>query len=101
MIDENTDGITLLPAGNFQAAMALDVLRNRLFVSDPVGNQIVILDGATNTTTSFSCSGEFATHLAFNPLTNEIYTTNVATTDATIYEAPPGKLPFALLAATE
>jgi DNA-binding beta-propeller fold protein YncE len=97
VVDGTTEKTTIVPAGLFQSEIVVDEWRNKIYVADQTGNQVVVIDGATNTTTNFPGAGTFLWRIAVNPLTNEVYAANLVSSDATIYAGEPGKLPVPLL----
>jgi len=68
-------------------------LRNQIYVADPTGNQVVVIDGATNRTTYLPGTSTDLWRIAVNPLTNEVYAANLEGSSATIYAAAPAPLP--------
>jgi DNA-binding beta-propeller fold protein YncE len=53
--------------------IAVDELRNQIYMADPTGNQIVVIDGgATNRTTYLPGTSTYLRRIAVNPLRNEV-----------------------------
>ena len=97
MVDGATEATTTISAGVLENEIVIDEWRNKIYVADPTGNQLVVIDGATNSTTTFPGTGSYLWRIAVNPLTNEVFAANLMSKNATIYAGVPGKLPLPLL----
>jgi len=97
IIDGATDAITTIAAGLFENEFAVDELRNKIYIANQTGNQLVIVDGQTNAVTTVPGGGTYLWRIAVNPLTNEIYSANIIGQNATIFAGPPASLPVLLL----
>jgi DNA-binding beta-propeller fold protein YncE len=97
VVDGATKQTTAIPAGVFENELVVDESRNEFYVADPTGNQLVVINGTTNTTTAFPGTGSYLWRIAVNPLTNEVYSANLISGDATIYASEPANLLLPIL----
>jgi YVTN family beta-propeller protein len=66
--------ITSVPFGSLDNAVDVDLLSNRVFVSDGQGNQVGVIDGSTNTlVATVPLRGSFPAGIAANPVTKRVY----------------------------
>ena len=69
--------IATVPAGNGPGAVAVNPVTNKIYVANGTSNNVTVIDGATNATTTVTdpnAVGPVA--LAVNPVTNKIYVAN-------------------------
>ncbi len=61
--------------GNYPAAVAVNSVTNKVYVTNFMSNTVTVIDGATGTTTTVPVGG-YPRAVAVNPLTNKIYVAN-------------------------
>jgi YVTN family beta-propeller protein len=89
--------VQVIPHGKRSTVFVRVDCRNRIYVADPTGNQLVIIDGATNAVTTVGGGGTYLWRLAVNPLTNQIFAVNLISQDVTVFSGPVAGLPVLLL----
>ncbi|HEX9116280.1 MAG TPA: hypothetical protein VGA61_09450 [Anaerolineae bacterium] len=90
------DGSVLppIPAGMDPAAVAVNPVTNKIYVANAISNDITVIDGATNATTTLA-AGSQPMAVAVNPVTNKIHIANSISNNVTVIEeqqanpAPP------------
>ena len=77
VIDGTTNAMTTVtdPNGNGPTALALNPVTNKIYVANGYSNNVTVIDGATNTTTTLT-AGVIPFAVAVNPVTNKIYVAN-------------------------
>jgi YVTN family beta-propeller protein len=84
VIDGATDTImTTLPAGAYATGITLNPVTNKLYVPAENSNNVTVVDGATNTTSTVG-TGSFPVTAAVNPVTNTIAVTNYGSNSVTL-----------------
>jgi YVTN family beta-propeller protein len=73
----------------FLTSIAVNLVTNKVYVADPGRSAVDVLDGATNTVSSFP-AGADAIAVAVNPSTNFIYTANASGNSVTAINAVSG-----------
>jgi YVTN family beta-propeller protein len=79
--DNSTTAFTAGPAGDSALALAANPVTNKIYVAESRGNNVAVIDGASNTITT-TATGNFPVAVAVNPVTNKIYAVNQ--TDGTV-----------------
>jgi YVTN family beta-propeller protein len=64
-----------VPTGSFPSAAAVNPVTNKIYITDEAGDDVTVIDGATNVTTTVS-AGDRPLGVAVNPVTNKIYVAN-------------------------
>ncbi len=79
VIDGATNAITSVvdPNANEPVALALNPVTNKIYVANGLSNNVTVIDGATNTTTTVT-AGNIPFAVGVNPVTNKIYIANQA-----------------------
>ena len=62
--------------GAIPLAVAVNPVTNKIYVANENSNNVTVIDGATNTTTTVAV-GTFPIAVAVNPVTNQIYVANL------------------------
>ena len=65
--------------------MAVNPVTNKIYVANYSSNNITVIDGATNATTTVS-SGNGPVAVAVNPVTNKIYVANYCSDNVTVID---------------
>ncbi len=97
VIDGATDATTTVPAGVAPNTVAVDQVRNKIYVVNLDGNCTTIIDGKTNTSTTIGNIGNGAADLAVDVLTNRFYVMNNAGSEIPIFSVAGGPFPIPLL----
>jgi YVTN family beta-propeller protein len=63
--------------------VAVNLVTNQIYVANSNSNNVTVIDGATNTTTTVA-AGTFPDGVAVNPVTNQIYVTNQGSDNVTV-----------------
>src|SRR5207253_1560647 len=71
-------------AGAASRAVALNPATNKIYVANANSNNVTVIDGATNTTTTVTAG--IATTVAVNPVTNKIYVVNFTNNNVTVID---------------
>ena len=79
--DNSTTAFTAGNAGDSALALAANPVTNTIYVAESRGNNVAVIDGASNTITTIA-TGNFPVAVAVNPVTNKIYAVNQ--TDGTV-----------------
>ncbi|MGA8222072.1 MAG: putative Ig domain-containing protein [Candidatus Acidiferrales bacterium] len=79
--DNSTTAFTAGNAGDSALALAANPVTNKIYVAESRGNNVAMIDGASNTITTIA-TGNFPVAVAVNPVTNKIYAVNQ--TDGTV-----------------
>ena len=70
--------IASVPVGEQPLAVALNPVTNKIYVGNSVSNNVTVIDGATNSTTTVTDpNASFPIAVAVNSVTNKIYVKNV------------------------
>lgn len=75
VINRTTLTESTIPVGQFPAVIAIDTLRNKIYVGNENDNTVTVIDGATNSTVSLVV-GASPAHIAVDESTNRIYVSN-------------------------
>jgi YVTN family beta-propeller protein len=96
------NGITRIPVGSNVLGVAANPATNRIYVANPLSNNISVIDGATNAVTATATVGSYPYAVTVNPTTNRIYVTNRDdNTVSVIEDLPPAVGGIAELPAVE
>ena len=77
--------LTSLPVGSYPVAVAVNPQTNKIYVVNRNSNNVTVIDGATNNTTTVS-AGSMPIALAIHPVTNKIYVANAGNNTLTIID---------------
>src|SRR6266404_2999009 len=78
-------GVATIGAGTNPFAAAVNPVTNKIYVTNECSNNVTVIDGATNTTTTV-LAGTNPFSVAVNPLTNKIYVTNINSNNVTVID---------------
>ena len=93
------------PVGFYPVGVAVNVLANRVYVSNSGDNTVSVLDGNTSASLATIAVGQLPCAIAVNPVTNRIYVGNINSSDVTVINGstfrvvqsiPVGKAPCAV-----
>jgi len=76
--------LAVLPAF---AQVAVDPIRNRVYVAEEFSNRVAVIDGATGATLTYVPVGNRPQFIAVNPLNGRVYVNNGADASLTVIEA--------------
>src|SRR5579864_1816302 len=111
VVDGITNQFVTVDVGGAPQALAINTITDKIYIANWNTNNVVVLDGATNTFTTIipptnttSSRGEPSNQIAVNPVTNKIYVANWNTNDVTVIDGvtnaavsvPVGTTPTAL-----
>ena len=66
-------------------AVAVNPVTNKIYVANESGNNVTVIDGATNATTTVP-AGRSPVRVAVNPVTNKIYVANYGSNNVTVID---------------
>jgi DNA-binding beta-propeller fold protein YncE len=79
--------IASVPVGEQPLAVALNPVTNKIYVAKANGNNVTVIDGATNSTTTVTDpNATFPVAVAVNAVTNKVYVVNVASNNVTVID---------------
>lgn len=87
VIDVRADAvIATVGVGIAPDAIAIDSVTNKIYVANSASNDVTIIDGATNlsSTTTLASAGQDPGAIAVNPVTNMIYVVNLNDASVTV-----------------
>jgi YVTN family beta-propeller protein len=87
VIDGVSGSATNIVTGNSPAALAVNPVTNKIYVANYNGNNVTVIDGATNTTKTLkdaAATGPAA--VAVNPETNKVYIGNYKSRNVTVID---------------
>jgi YVTN family beta-propeller protein len=85
VIDGATNTTTTVGTGSFPIAVAVNPVRNKIYVANGTSNNVTVIDGATNTTTTVG-TGTSPFAVAVNPVNNKIYVANYNSNNVTVID---------------
>ena len=74
-----------LATGNNPRSLAVNPVTNKIYIANYSGNNVTVIDGATNATTTVA-TGTTPSAVAVNPLTNKIYVVNNGSNNVTVID---------------
>src|ERR1700733_3507771 len=77
---------TTVNAGSEPASVAVNPVTNKIYIANYAGNNVIAIDGATNSTAAIVQTGTFPIAIAVNPVTNKIYVANQTANDVTVID---------------
>lgn len=87
VIDGTTNAITnIIPVGENPCSIAVDEIRNIIYVANHFGNNVTIIDGNTNNLIATVPVGTCPNGIAVNPNTNKIYVANQDSGNVTVID---------------
>src|SRR4051812_11033836 len=72
-------------AGSLPISIAVNPMTNKIYVANENSNNVTVIDGATNATTTVG-AGKAPVALAVNPVTNKIYVANQTGNSVTVID---------------
>ena len=72
--------------------MAVNPVTNKIYVANVGSNNVTVIDGATNTTTTVA-AGSDPIAVAVNPVTNKIYVANRSSNNVTVIDGATNARP--------
>jgi YVTN family beta-propeller protein len=77
-----------LPAGTNPYAAAVNEVTNKIYVANRGSNNVTVIDGPTNSTTTVEAGtyGSYPRAVAVNPVTNKIYVANISSNNVTVID---------------
>jgi DNA-binding beta-propeller fold protein YncE len=99
VIDGATDTTTAVSAVISPSAAAVDQVRNLIYVTNPIGNCLIIIDGMTNASTSTGNIGFGAYDIAVNVLTGRVYVMKAypSASEVAVFSGVGSRFPLSLL----
>ena len=90
VIDGKTNGTVTIPVGNTPDAVAVDEMRDKIYVlNSNNGDSITTIDGKTNATSTVPTQGQGSLDLAVDVLTNQIYILNNSGSNVSLFSGLP------------
>ena len=78
---------TTIRAGTVPYAVAVNPVTNKIYVANDGSNNVTVIDGATNSTTTVTDpNASYPIVLAVNPVTNKIYVANWFSANVTVID---------------
>lgn len=77
--------IATVPAGDGPRAVAVNPVTNRVYIANDSSNNVTVIDGATNDTTTVF-AGDMPYAAAVNPVTNRVYVANRGSDNVTVID---------------
>jgi YVTN family beta-propeller protein len=75
-----------LGAGDEPNSVAVNPVTNKIYVANQSSNNVTVIDGASNSTTTVAAGSDDQTSVAVNPVTNKIYVANSAVDTVTVID---------------
>src|ERR1700746_3870449 len=91
--------VTTVPVGTTPYAVAVNPVTNRIYVANQGSNNVTVIDGATNTTTTVTDPNATAAFsVAVNPVTKNIYVANQGSANVTVIDGATNTTPASVSA---
>src|SRR5439155_26579921 len=83
-MDGATNSTSTVPAGTNPAAVAVNSVANKIYLANFFGNDVTVIDGATDSFLSMVTvrTGPYA--VVVNPVTNKVYVADLISNDVTV-----------------
>jgi len=84
----SSNNVTFVPTAHWPKKLALDPIRNKVYVAYDDDSSMAVIDGATNAVTDVP-AGPMAKRVTVNPVTGKVYAVNESDARVTVIDAAP------------